>query len=389
MNSGQQAEPHRILIRGVNWLGDAVMTTPALQRLREKHPQAHIALLTHEKLAELWRGQSVVGSVITFATGERPWGIGKRLRAHKFDTALVFPNSPRSALEVWAAAIPRRLGFANGWRRWFLNEIVARRPGAEAMGKRSVREIKRLVSSEATSVREAPTLRSTAHQMHHYLWLAAALGASAEPTAPRLELRRSDVADARGKWFGGTGPVLLGINPGAAYGPAKRWPIENFAQVSREVAQAVPGVTWVAIGSREERELCDSLQRVVGGSFVNLAGETSLRELMAVLSLCQVLVTNDSGPMHVAAALGTPVVVPFGSTSPELTGPGLLGASAQALFRSAAACSPCFRRECPIDFRCMLGISVQQVSSAVLGILQKRMFQASAASSAQATRQML
>ena len=120
-------------------------------------------------------------------------------------------------------------------------------------------------------------------------------------------------------------------------------------------------------GSSNDWKLCDRIAQLAGASVVNLAGKTSLRELMALLKLCRVLLTNDSGPMHVAAALGTPVVVAFGSTSPELTGPGLPGDPSHHLLKANAPCAPCFRRACPIDFRCMTGINV---GGAVEGVLQ-------------------
>jgi heptosyltransferase II len=374
--------PRRILVRGVNWLGDAVMTTPALQRLRERYPDAAISLLTHEKIADLWRGQPCLDAVLTFAPGESPWSIGRKLRAGSFDAALVLPNSPRSALEVWAAGIPRRVGYGARWRRWFLTEAVPPRPAAVPMRKRSAREIRRLVqrASQGGALRVISAAASPGagpHQVYHYLHLAAALGASAEPIVPTLQVKQEEVETASARWLGATSGIgcpriLLGLNPSAAYGDAKRWPADNFAAVARQVAEKEGRVGWVAFGGGEDHGLCERVRGHAGDvPMVNLAGQTSLRELMALLKSCRVLVTNDSGPMHVAAALGTPVVVPFGSTSPALTGPGLPGDPRHAVLRSNAPCSPCFRRSCPIDFRCMHGIEVDQVARAVLAALQR------------------
>jgi heptosyltransferase-2 len=159
---------------------------------------------------------------------------------------------------------------------------------------------------------------------------------------------------------------LLGLNPGAEYGPAKRWPAENFAVVAREVSRKLGNCVWLAFGSLGDEQVCSRIARVAGSSVLNLAGKTSLRQLMALLKLCRVVLTNDTGPMHVAAAVGTTVVVPFGSTSPELTGPGLPGDTRHRLLQSAAPCSPCFRRVCPIDFRCMTGITPGRVTEVVL-----------------------
>ena len=156
------------------------------------------------------------------------------------------------------------------------------------------------------------------------------------------------------------------MNPGAEYGPAKRWPAEKFAVVAREISKQVGHCGWLLFGGVKDFRTCNEIARMIGGNARNLAGHTTLRELMALLKICRVVVTNDTGPMHVAAALGTPVVVPFGSTSPELTGPGLPGDPAHQLIKSTAPCSPCFLRECPIDFRCMTGIRSHQIVTAVM-----------------------
>ena len=157
------------------------------------------------------------------------------------------------------------------------------------------------------------------------------------------------------------------MNPGAEYGPAKRWPAERFIAAAQEI-QNRTGCRWLVLGGKSDVELAGSIASKLVGS-VNLAGRTSLRELCAVLKLCRVLLTNDTGPMHVAAALGTPVVALFGSTSPELTGPGLPGGEPAGIVKGDAPCAPCFLRECPIDFRCMLGIETSRVVAAVLQAL--------------------
>jgi heptosyltransferase-2 len=245
----------------------------------------------------------------------------------------------------------------------------------------------------------------TAHQIYDYLHLAAALGANPEPLPPKLEITAAEMREAgeeltkvlpvvgqasrlsseplvpptnAGQTPMQTGrtpaplPVLLGLNPGAEYGPAKRWPAESFAAVAREVSRKHGNCAWLAFGGANDWHLCSDIARLAGGGVVNLAGKTSLRQLMALLKLCRVLLTNDSGPMHVAAALGTPVVVPFGSTSPGLTGPGSPGDTHHQLLQSGAPCSPCFRRVCPIDFRCMTGISPGRVVEAVSRALALR-----------------
>ena len=366
--------PRRILVRGVNWLGDAVMTTPALLRLREKFPAAHIALLTPQKLHDLWLHHPAVDEIIPFEPGEGVFAIGKKLRAGKFDLALVLPNSPRSALEVFLARIPQRIGYARPWRNLFLTRAIPSRPDIVAMRKRSPEEIKNLIANPAAN---APVIPPASHHIYDYLHLAAALGANPEPLPPQLTVTPEEVS-VTAKKFGLnqiTSPIF-GLNPGAEYGPAKRWPIERFIAAAREI-QTRTNCTWLIFGGPGDVELASRItqeftQPAVRNTCFNLAGQTSLRELMAVLKLCRVLLTNDTGPMHVAAALGVPVVAPFGSTSPELTGPGLPGDPRQHLVKSTVPCSPCFLRECPIDFRCMKGISVDEMVQAVLAAINSK-----------------
>ena len=369
-------QPRRILVRGVNWLGDAVMTTPALRRLREKFPAAHLALLCPEKLADLWRHHPAVDETISFAPGESVFAIGKRLRAGKFDLALVLPNSPRSALEVFLAGIPRRAGYARPWRNFFLTQAVAARADAVKMRKRTDAEIRRLVAADGSQrpISNGGVLSNaaTAHQTYEYLHLAAALGANPEPLAPQLFVASAEIEAVKIKF--GLDRILqpvFGLNPGAEYGPAKRWPAEKFIAAAREI-QSRTHCVWLLFGGKSDAAITDqivSLLPTSSSQLLNLAGRTSLRELMALLKTCRVLLTNDTGPMHVAAALGTPVVVPFGSTSPELTGPGLPGDPRHRLLKSDAPCSPCFLRECPIDFRCLNGIAVDRVVEAVLQVI--------------------
>ncbi|MGD0745650.1 MAG: glycosyltransferase family 9 protein [Verrucomicrobiota bacterium] len=365
------------------------MSTPALFRLREKLPEAHIALLTPGKLRDLWLEHHAINETISFEPDESVFAVGRKLRMRKFDLALVLPNSPRSAIETWLARIPQRIGHARPWRNVFLTQTVAPRADAVKMRKRSTAEIKKLISHLRSPISDLP---ATAHQLHEYLHLVAALGANPEPIAPQLFVAPEEVEAVRNK-FGleKIAQPVFGLNPGAEYGPAKRWPAERFIAAAREI-QNRTNCVWLVVGGKGDMELAGRInselrtpafafgsgaaghssgrveveRRRANSELRNLAGKTSLRELMALLKLCRVLLTNDSGPMHVAAALGTPVVAPFGSTSPELTGPGLPGDPRHRLLKSDAPCSPCFRRECPIDFRCMNGITSDQVVDAVL-----------------------
>lgn len=367
-------------MRGVNWLGDAVMSTPALARLRERFPDAHIALLTPEKLRDLWTGHPAMNETVSFAAGEGVFSVGRKLRARQFDVGLVLPNSPRSALEVFLGRIPQRFGYARPWRKWFLTQAIPLRAEHVDMHKRSEPEIRKITSAPRPASRiQYP---ASAHHSHDYLHLIASLGANPQPLPPELRVSTSEIAAAAHKFglpfTGQREHPLLGLNPGAEYGPAKRWPRERFVSAAVEL-QRRTRCRWIVFGGPKETDFAariateiESVQKEFthhDAQFpapVNVAGQTSLRELMALLKLCRVLLTNDTGPMHVADALGTPVVVLFGSTSPELTGPGLPGNASPGLLTADVPCAPCFRRTCPIDFRCMTGVSVERVVEAVL-----------------------
>jgi lipopolysaccharide heptosyltransferase II len=353
-----------ILIRGVNWLGDAVMATPALLRLREAKPRARLVLLTPAKLAGLWMHHPALDETLSIEPGEGLFHLAQRLRSRHFSSALVLPNSFRSALEVWLARIPHRVGYAANLRSWLLTRPVPLRREAVPMRKRPLAEIHYLLAHPDV---QTPIPPPSAHHLHHYLHLAAALGANPEPLAPQIHVSEAELLAARMKvGVVPNGRPILGLNPGAEYGPAKRWPLERFIAAALEIRRHT-NCRWVLLGGRNDVDFAGELMMALGeADCVNLAGRTSLRELCAVLRLCRVVLTNDTGPMHLAAAVGTPVVAPFGSTSPELTGPGLPGEAMHQLLRAGASCSPCFRRECPVDFRCMTGISVERVVEAVL-----------------------
>lgn len=370
----------RILVRGVNWLGDAVMTMPALCRLREAHPDAHIALLTPAELADLWRRHPAVDSVLTLAPGETRRDTARLLHVERFDVGLLLPTSLRSALELWLAGVPERVGYGGQGRSPFLTRALPLPPGVVRTHRSSALQVRRALRAPS-----APAKMPVApcHQTHRYLALAAVLGAQAEPLAPRIDVSLDDTAAALSRLgLDGGGPhrPLFGLNPGAGYGPAKRWPPERFVAAASEI-QRRTDCRWVVFGGPGDTELAARIAAAIqqnheracperrGHPVVwNLAGATSLPDLCALLRACRLLVTNDTGPMHVAAAVGTPVVGVFGSTSPALTCPGLPGDPRHVLLSAPSACAPCFRRQCPIDFRCMTGVTVPQVVHAALAL---------------------
>jgi ADP-heptose:LPS heptosyltransferase len=335
--------PRRILVRGVNWLGDAVMTTPALMRLCEHFPSAHVTLLTPEKLRDLYLHHPALDETISFGPDDGLFAVSKKLRSGNFDMALVLPNSPRSALEVLLAGIPWRVGGAWPWRNWFLTDVVPPRTGAVKMQKLTDSEVRELTGISKPYV--PPITNPSAHHIHQYLHLVATLGGDESALPPMLAVTDEEIAAAKKKFdLEASSAPRFALNPGAEYGPAKRWPAERFIAAALDIHRQT-NCQWLILGGKADAELA---ARVTAGithhapRTTNLAGQTSLRELMSLLKLSRVLLTNDTGPMHVAAALGTPVVVPFGSTSPELTGPGLLGDPRHRLLKSDAPCSPCF-----------------------------------------------
>ena len=369
--------PRRILVRGVNWLGDAVMTTPALQRLREALPEAHITLLTPEKLADLWQHHPEPRCGDDLLPGREPRGRSLAACARgTFDTALVLPNSPRSALEVWLARIPQRIGYARPWRNWLLTQAARPAPGQGADAQ-ALRQRNEPPDPPARSPRRHPPLPAARPRCPSNSRLPSPGGRSGREsrTAPaELEVTAAKWHEAEeallSDWRNQHAPprpamLSVGLIPARNTAPPNAGRPSASPPSRAKSPGQIGNCLWLAFGGAGDWQLCDDIARLAGGAVLNLAGKTSLRQLMALLKLCRVVLTNDTGPMHVAAALGTPVVVPFGSTSPELTGPGLPGDPRHRLLKSAAPCSPCFRRACPIDFRCMTGISPERVVEAV------------------------
>lgn len=355
------------------------MTMPALQRLRERFPEAIISLVTPAKLADLWRGHPAVDNVLAFDSHAGLLSLARRIRGLECSLAVIFPNSPRTALECWLGRVPLRVGHRRPWRNLFLTHAVPPRRDELPMRKRTPGEIASLCARPPENV--SPRLPAEAHHIHQYLSLVAALGADATPCRPFLPVSVEEQSVFRRKFGLPTDRLVLGINVGAEYGPAKRWPLDRFIAAAKTL-HARTGCHWLVLGGPSDIGLAEVLVQGVreggpsdeGGKgpvwTTNVAGQTTLRELCAAMKCCSVVLTNDTGPMHVAAAAGTPVVVPFGSTSMEMTCPGLPGDARHHLLSARAPCSPCFQRVCPIDFRCMNGISVAQVVDAVLASLE-------------------
>ena len=345
--SPDDLKPFRILIRSTNWLGDAVMTLPAIQAIAQGRPDAEITVLAPEKIASLFDDVPWVAAVLPIKK-ESVFGVAALIRkAGPFDVAVVLPNSVRSALEVRLARVPRRVGYAGHRRRWLLNQIVAEPPDPFK------------VENDPAVVRRVAPLRP--HQSRRYAHLATEIGAAevaafAQPPGGT----RAPVAE-RGAF------LRIGLCPGAEYGPTKRWLPERFAEAAKLVGEQRP-VEWMLFGVEKDRLLGEPIQTLLGDRCENRIGQTTLGELMEELRGCHALLTNDTGTMHLAAYLGVPVVAVFGSTDPALTGP-LAPPERVRILRHQVECSPCFLKECPLDLRCMKAVSAEEAAAALLGLL--------------------
>jgi heptosyltransferase-2 len=330
----------RILVVAPNWIGDALMTQPLLARLREKRPDAAIDVLAPEWVAPVYRRMPEANEVIgaRFAHGALElrgrWRLGRMLRSRGYRQAIVLPNSWKSALVPFFADIALRSGYVGESRYGLLNLLYRRaRGGAE---------------------REPMAM--------HYARLAEPPGT--EPPGPLPEPRlRTDPAAARATAtrFGFAPRANAVLCPGAEYGPAKRWPAEHFGALARMLAARGERV-WL-LGSAADAPVCDEVLRAAGapagGAIASLAGRTTLDEAIDLVASADHVVANDSGLMHVAAALDRPQVALFGSSSPAHTPP--LSARARVIWLGLE-CSPCFARACPLGhFRCMRDIAPERV----------------------------
>jgi heptosyltransferase II len=322
-------QPFRLLIRSSNWLGDAVMSVPAVQAIKRGRPDARVTVLTPDKLSDFWRAVPEVDDVIAIRTGENVMGIAGRIY-RGFEAAIIFPNSIRSALEVFLARIPRRVSYPGKWRRALLNQVL---------------------------VRKKAKPQPPRHQSWRYAELAEFIGAHL-PGELTFNFARPFCTSEN--------KVRIGLCPGADYGPAKRWLPERFAEVARMVS-ARRECEWVLFGTEKDQALGEQIISHLNGNCDNRIGKTTLAELMHELSTCGLLLNNDTGTMHLAAFLNVPTVSIFGSTSSVLTGP--IGARHRVIHHHVE-CSPCFLRKCPIDFRCMKAIEVDEVVEAVLHALE-------------------
>jgi heptosyltransferase-2 len=339
---------NRILVRGVNWVGDTVLSYPAVQQLKTFFPKSHLAVLVPSYLVDLWKTCPYVNEIIPF---QKKAGIGsiwedlilsQSLKQKNFDLAVILPRSFRSALPIYLARIPIRVGYRDEWPSLFLTH--------------GIRRTKEVLHG---------------HRVHYYRKVIEPLGKIEGFPSSQLFLREEDRtwADQALKDLGiPDGKPLIGMNPGATYGSAKCWHPDRFGELGKRVANK-----WQAnvllFGKEGERPIVYEVLRHLGTKGIDLTGKTGLLQLAALLERCTLLVTNDTGTMHIATAVGTPVVALFGPTPRLTTGPWGEG---HVVVSRDVPCSPCWKRICPTDHRCMEDITVEEVEEVVVKQLGRK-----------------
>lgn len=344
-----ETDREHILIRGVNWIGDAVMTMPAVKALRKSRPRAHIALLVKPWVSPLFEKDPHIDEIILYRA-EHAGIAGKlrlaaELRRRNFSAAVLLQNALDAAVTAFLAGIPERIGYERDGRGLLLTTGVPH---------------------------EGDTKRL--HHIDYYLNLLRQSGIEAPYGDPWLYLAPEERLVARDRLASLRRPVV-GINPGATYGSSKRWRPERFSRLADRIMNEMNG-SIVIFGGPAEQPIAEEITRKIGSDsgndrFLNLAGSTSIRELAALISECDMLVTNDSGPMHIGYAVGAPLVAIFGSTSPEQTGP--VGKGSTVIRAPGIECAPCFERECPKkNLACMDAVGVDEVFAAVKNGIPRR-----------------
>jgi heptosyltransferase II len=331
------ANVKRLVVRAPNWLGDAVMALPAMSAVRRSLPDAHITIAPIPSIAPLFEEPTNAGQdallIVPDVKREAPV-----LTAGQFDAVLLFPNSFRSAWSAWRARIPERWGYSAGFRGPLLTRAVARP-------------------------------RGRVHQSAYYLHLVRGLDLTAEDEFPRVGVSAATRVRAErvlGEYTLTSGALIVGFAPGAAYGHAKRWPPRRVAELIVRLSRERAAVA-VLFGAAEDRDAGREIESSVPPDvrIVNLIGRTDLRLLAGLMARCSAFVSNDSGAMHLAGALGVPLVAIFGPTDDRVTAPRSGPAAQGEVLTHPVFCRPCMLRDCPIDHRCMTRITVDNVFSAV------------------------
>jgi heptosyltransferase-2 len=344
-------ETKRILLRVPNWVGDAVMTLPALEALRRLYPGAEITVLARKTVIPVYERHPAVADIMEYGEEFRSLGgrfrLSARLRSRRFHLAVLFQNAFDAAFLSFISRIPERVGYGRDMRSGLLTRAI---PFTE--------ESRRL------------------HHIEYYLNIIRALGPvkiapGARPVLYIGEDETRHAGDFLEKMGVPEGSALAGVAPGAAYGPAKRWGEERFAEALSSLTEELGGAALIfgGPGDVEAAEKVFEGTSDKAGPVLNLAGQTTLRQCMALMKRLSVFITNDSGAMHLAAALGVPTVAIFGSTDPALTGPR--GEKTRVVIKKTE-CSPCFERVCKHGhMECMKAVTVDDVLEAARDLLRE------------------
>ncbi|MGC1483841.1 MAG: lipopolysaccharide heptosyltransferase II [Candidatus Acidiferrum sp.] len=325
----------KILIRATNWVGDAIMALPALRAVRSRFSQAEITILARPYVAAIYKNQQVCDNMMIV---DDKSDIVSELRSRKFDAALLLQNAFQAAWFVWRAGIPERIGYARDGRRLLLTKAVP-----------------------VPRAGEIPV-----HEQYYYLELlrrAGWLDTLPDESFIKLNVPQEDSQRAREFLLSaGAHPngVWIAIGAGASYGSAKCWPPDRFAELANHL-QTHADVDVILFGTVAESAVSSAIAAGMRRPPIDLTGKTSIADLPALLSHCHLFIGNDSGAMHVAAAVGLPVVAIFGPTDPFGTAPVTPRCT---IVQEKPYCSPCFLRRCPTDHRCMTRITPNAVESA-------------------------
>lgn len=339
----------RILVRSTNWLGDAVMTLPALKRLREVYPAAHISVLTKHSLGSIFETSGLVDEVLSYRQASGTirragafWQNLALIRERRFDIAILFQSAFEAALLAFLARIPRRLGYETQGRGFLLTESITR----IKTGRHETLDYIALVDA-LRGTRSLSTVATTRVQ--------PVIAATPNQRTAALSLLRSKGVDP------GTRPLVV-LNPGATNSEAKRWSETRYAEISDRCTRR--GALVALTGAQSEDAIARQIELLARSEKpVNLSGLTDIETLCGVLSLARVVVTNDTGSAHVSAALGTPTITLFGPTNEFETAP--LGEHSELIRAAGIECERCMLRKCPIDHRCMSQITVDEVFARV------------------------
>jgi len=355
----------RLLIRGTNWVGDSILSLPALKRARLEFPQAKITLLVLPWVAGIYEGCTAIDEIWLYDRQDLHRGLSgklrliRELRERRFDAALLFQNAFEAAVLARLAGIPVRAGYDRDGRGWLLSHKVSVDPHVSKLHQTYyyLDLLEQLLGRPRTAqgLEPKPTSQFVAAVMPDITLVASPERKHAAQT--RLQLQ--------GVEFNRT---VVGVNPGAFYGSAKRWLSERYATVlDRLIDERQASV--VIFGSPTEVSIAEAIQSGMRNRPIVLSGRTELNELIAMLACCDLFLTNDSGPMHLAAALRVPTLAIFGPTDEIATGPM---SSAVVVVNKRIECSPCLLRECPIDHRCMTLISAEEVARQAFQMIDAR-----------------